>query len=976
MAERLPQRQGEWIDRAKQLHFRFEGYDYNGYAGDTLTSALVAAGLRRLGRSFKYHRPRGVYSMAAHDVNVMVEDVGQGQRRTNLRADLLPLVEGLDVRAVNTRGGVTGDRLRFIEKFAKFMPVGFYYKEFYSPKSLFPFYEKKMREVAGLGELDPEWRVSPTPKAYDFCDVLVIGGGPSGLSAAVAAAEQGLDVVLVDENPRLGGSLTDIQATRPEAPGILQELTSKAQALTNLRIHTSTTAAGAYADFWIALVDEKKLTKMRARSVVVTTGAIEQPAVFHNNDLPGVMLGTAALRLIHRYAVKPAKSAVVMTANEQGYRTAIDLHDAGVHVAAITDMRVGAGGERADQSMHDALDKGIAVHRQHVVYEGTRGDDDTISGAVICPLDSSGEVDANTVINVACDSIITSTGWMPNGGLLYQSGGRFSYAEHVHQFVPSELPDGLFAGGRVNGVFELNAKLADGHRAGLDAASYLGKYEHQVPARQHHIGPPPSHPYPIISHPDGKNFVDLDEDLHLADFENAHQEGYDNIELMKRYTTFGMGASQGKISNMNAVRILAALNGATIDETGTTTSRPFYQPVEVEHLAGRRFHPHRHTPMHHWHESRMAHFMHVGPWLRPEYYGVRGQSREDAILNEARNVREKVGIVDVGTLGKIEVMGPDACAFLSRIYTGKFDSLAVGKMRYCLACDESGIIIDDGIVARLSDKHYYVTATTSGAAAFFREMQRWALLWQLDVILTNATGQFAAMNVAGPESRKVLSKLTGENLSPEAFPFVGVRQASVAGVPARIMRVGFVGELGYEVHVPTASGLAVWEAICAAGSEHGILPFGVEAQRLLRLEKGHIIVGQDTDSLANPYEADVAWALGKDKPFYVGQRTLQVYATRQQTRKLVGFFISGEAAPMSMPKECHLVIDKKNQIAGRITSIAPRSTLGRALGLAYVRPDQSEPGTKFRVKVDGGYMVDCEVTTLPFYDAENLRQKG
>ena len=966
MSRRLPAREGERIDRSRPVQFRFEGQTFGGYAGDVLSSALWANDVRLLGRSFKYHRPRGIYSLANHDVNVMVEN----GKRTNLRGDVLELADGLDVRAVNTLGGLERDGLRLTESFSAFLPVGFYYKAFHTPRKLFPFYENQMRKVAGLGRVNPASVAAPTPKDYAFCDLLVVGSGPAGLSGAIAAAEQGLRVMIVEEEPRPGGSLAwqrvGDAGCRERLRGFLETIAE----LENVELRCSTQAAGCYADHWIALVDGTRLTKLRAKAMLVASGCMEQPAVFQNNDLPGVLLGSAAQRLIRLYAVKPFDRCVVLAFGSDAYRVAMDLHEAGVEVACVADLR--SSGETTD-IVTRVRGAGIDVLENHTVYEATpAGGGRGVEGAVLCPLDKTGKPVVQSQLEILCDGIAVSVGWTPAAGLLYQAGGRFSYQESVGQFVPEQLPDGVFAAGRVNGVFTLEDQVADGRRAGLEAAKSLGRLDGPTPEPIVHRGAPPSHPYPIFEHPGKKNFVDLDEDLHLSDFKNAHQEGYDNIELLKRYTTVGMGPSQGKLANMNAVRILAKLNGRSINETGTTTSRPFHQPVSLEVLAGRRFHPLRRTPMHAWHASAGAEFIHVGSWLRPEYYRSAGRDRDEAILDEAMNVRQRVGMVDVGTLGKIRVCGPDAASFLERMYTGRFAKQPVGRVRYGVACDEMGVIIEDGVVARLAEDQFYLTTTTSGAAAFYREMQRWALIWRTDVELIDATGQLAAMNVAGPQSRELLSTLTDVDLSPDAFPYVCVREGRIAGVEATVLRVGFVGELGYEIHVPAQHALHVWESLMEAGRSFGIRPFGVEAQRLLRLEKGHLIVSQDTDALTTPYEADVAWAIGKNKPFFVGQRSLAILEKQPASRRLVGIAFERDARG-PLPEECHLLIDG-NEIVGRVTSVAKRSTLDYPLGLAYVRPDLAEAGTKVRIRVDGGELIEARVTAIPFYDPENARQ--
>lgn len=968
MDRRLPPRAGEWIDRDQPVEFRFEGSSYRGFAGDVLSSALWANDVRLLGRSFKYHRPRGIYSLAGHDANVIVQD----GTRTNLRGDTLAVAAGMDVRSVNTVGGLERDRLKITERFGKLLPVGFYYKAFHTPRRLFPFYENQMRKVAGLGRINPASRPTPSPKDYAFCDLLVVGAGPAGLASAIAAAEQGLDVVIVDEQPRPGGSLAWQWSDNPSAREHLEGLSEQLVAHDSIRLRVGTQAAGWYGDHWVALVDDTHLTKLRARSMLVAAGCFEQPAVFQNNDLPGVMLGSAAQRLIHLYAVKPFDRAVVLAANSDGYRVALDLAAAGVDVAAVVDLRHEGEPTALAGRVGEA---GIRVHLGHCVYEAVAAaGKKRIRGATICPLDAAGRPRIDALTRIACDGIAMSVGWTPNGGLIYQAGGRFTHAARVEQLVPQSLPPGVFAAGRVNGVFDLESQIDDGYRAGLAAAAHLGAFDGDVPPSPKHDGAPPSHAYPIIAHQGRKNFVDLDEDLHLTDFENAHQEGYDNIELMKRFSTVGMGPSQGKLSNINAVRILARLNGATINQTGTTTSRPFHQPVTIGHLAGRSFHPQRRTPLDDWHAKTNAVMVHAGAWLRPEYYRVEGEGRDDSILSEAANVRNNVGLIDVSTLGKIQISGLDAVEFIERIYTGRFAKQPVGRLRYGLACDETGVIVDDGVIGRFASERFYVTATSSGAAVLYREMQRWAQIWGMDVTLVNATGHLAAMNVAGPRSRDVLQELTSCDLSAAAFPYLALSEGTVADVPARLMRVGFVGELGWEIHVPASFGQRVWSALMQAGRRFGIRPFGVEAQRLLRLEKGHLIVSQDTDALTNPFEADLDWAIGKDKKFFVGSRSLDILRKKPLTRRLAGLTFPAGGGGGVLPEECNLVV-AEGELAGRITSIAPRSTLGYPIAMALLRPDLAEIGTTVKIRLDGGGIVEAVVASMPFYDPGNARQQ-
>lgn len=948
-ANRLGPRPGEWIDRTRTVTFRFEGREVSGFAGDTLTSALWCAGIRATGRSFKYHRPRGICSMANHDVNNMFTDGA----RTNIRADVTPVRDGMNCFAVNTQGGVAKDSGRFVEWLSAFMPVGFYYKAFHKPRMLFPRWERFMREMAGLGAVDPKHPRLRTPKSYSFCDVLVVGAGPSGLSAAIAAREKGARVLLVDESPHAGGTLGYQEAGDPDAARLLAGLLEKVAA-SGVEMRLGTEAAGYYADHWVALVDEKRMSKARAKSVLFANGACEQPAVFRNNDLPGVMLASGAQRLIYRYRVKPFHRAVVLTANADGYRAAIDLKDAGVDLAAVVDLREEADGSVWARKVRDAK---IPIQQHPVAAEAVPAKGKKGIVGIRLRFDASSEI--------ACDGIAVSVGWAPADSLFCQAGGKMAYSDLLEQFVPDRVPPGVFAAGRLNGIYKLEDRLADGRRAGEAAAAHAGVYGGPLSEGPEREGPARSHPFPVFKHPKSREFLDLDEDVQVKDIENAVQEGYDNVELLKRYSTFGMGPSQGKIANTNCIRTLARCLNRTVGETGSPTARPFFHPVPLSHLAGRGFNPHRETAMHAFHEAAGARFLHAGVWLRPAYYG---KSREESIEREAQAVRRQAGIIDVSTLGKLEINGPDAGAFIERMYTARFAKMKTGTTRYAVMCDETGVVIDDGVTARMDDDRYYVTCTTTGADGVYREMQRWAILWGLRVTLINVTGATAAMNLAGPQARAILAPLTDVRLEEAAFPYLGFREGAVAGAPARLLRVGFVGELGYEIHVPSQYGRHVWDAILGAG----VRPFGVEAQRLLRLEKGHLIVGQDTDGLTHPFEAALDWAVKMDKPFFVGQRSLAILSKKPLKRRLVGFTLPENHRGPS-PKECHLVV-KDGRITGRVTSVSSSPTLGRVLGLAYVSPDQAAAGSTFTIRIDGGREVLATVVPLPFYDPDNLRQ--
>ena len=950
MMHRLAAQGGEWLDRSVALRFRFEGREYQGYAGDTLSSALAAAGLSLLARSFKYHRPRSILSFANHDSNTLFQVDGV----PNVRGDVTLLREGMRVSAINTFGGLAHDKARVLDRLARLLPVGFYYKAFHS-KRLFPRWERMFRALTGLGEVNLGAGREATPKRYGFCDVLIIGGGPSGLSAALAAAQAGAQVALVDESLRLDGN------------GASTALVRAAHDSPSIALYPATVAAGYYADHWVALASPRRMTKMRASAVVFATGVIEQPAVFRNNDLPGVMLASGAVRLLARYGVAPGSRVVIIAANLEAYVACLELRKRGVPVAAVVELRAAP---ESDAAVAACVAQGIPVLHAHAPYEAVRASDGSVAGLAVAPLNAAGDLDLGSSKRIDCDAVLMSVGWAPAAQLLLQAGGSTRFANDLQQFVPAELPSGIFAAGRLNGVYELESRLADGRRAGSQAAAHagFGVAVNTTVARSTRC---PSHRFPILDHPKAKNFVDFDEDLQVKDLENAAQEGFDSSELLKRYSTVGMGPSQGKHSNMNALRILARFRGVGVEQLGLTTARPMYHPVPMKLLAGRSFYPERRTPIDAQHASLGAVWMPAGNWRRPEYYAVAGESRAESIDAEVRSVRRGVGLIDVGTLGKIEVHGPDAAEFLDRVYAGRFSDLKAGMTRYGLMLDEAGVIIDDGVVARLGGELFYFTTTTGGSATVFRELLRLNAMWGLDCTLVNVTGHRAAFNFAGPQSREILQKLTNVDLRDEAFPYLGVRSGNVAGVSARLMRVGFVGELGYEIHVAAGRGSEVWQALYTAGLPQALRPFGVEAQRVLRLEKGHFIVGQDTDGLTDPNEAGAMWAVAMKKPFFVGQRSLRILQARGPRQKLMGIELAADAP---LPKECHLVIDG-GAIAGRVTSVTRSQTLNKSIGLAMLSPHLAEAGRDIQVRGDNGSLLAARVTPAPFYDPKNLRQK-
>jgi sarcosine oxidase subunit alpha len=897
----------EWIDRARPITLRFNGKVVHGLRGDSIGSALWANGQRVFGHSPRKRRPRGF------DAGMLVADTTLG----TFPVDETAATDGMDLHFLHQRDAEPAPA--WVAAGSK-LGQGRYYDVARAGDAR---HERAVRERVGVTNL-PVLRRRDVAKRHASGDVLVVGGGLAGLAAAVTACARARTVMLVESAPTLGGRAV---ATR-EGRDALVQLLERAAGCAGLRVLTNATALGFYDDRFVPISTPEGVLKFRARAVVLATGRLDLPAVFRNNDLPGVMTLAAAERLSFRYGVRAGTRVVVYaTRSADAERTARDVAASGAEVAAI----VKAPGER--------------------IEEAIAGGDGSLAAVII---------DGSVRRRVDCDALIVSGGSAPEDALVLAARGT-----HLATFVPvgGVVAENVWAAGSVVRACSAEECLHDGERIGATATGATTSTTTASAAEE-----PLLDVAPIVDHPDGACFVDLDEDVELRDLDVAFAEGFTVSPLLSAYTKFGRGISQSKASHAHAARVLSEKVAAPLSSVGRPLPRPPTRPVAMQLLAGRGTHPRRRTPLHDWHASNGAEFLLADDWERPAVY-LRSGNRAENIAAEVLAVRGAVGIIDVGTLGKLEIVGADAGEFLDQVYTGRFADMAVGTCRYALLCDESGAIVDDGVAARFAPDRFYVTTTTTASGAVYREMSRWALELGKEVVLTNLTGAVAAFNVAGPRSRDVLRRVCGD---ANAFdgPYLAARETTLLGVPARVLRVGFVGELGYELHVPAGAALGVWEALLQAGRDLEIRPFGVEAQRVLRLEKGHLLVGQDTDALSSPFEVGLGWAVKMGKSSFVSKRSLAIRQGKRAGRKLVGFAIDGDAD--SLVRECHLVVDEGG-IQGRVTSVVRSPALGHTVGLAFVGGAAVAAGS-FEIRVDRTRRVPARIVPTPFYDPESSRQ--
>jgi heterotetrameric sarcosine oxidase alpha subunit len=991
---RLPR--GGLIDRGRPFDFVYDGRSYQGYAGDTLASALLANGVRICGRSFKYHRPRGVYTAGVEEPNALVQ-LGTGARtEPNARATQVELFAGLQARSQNCFPTVNFDLSAVVDRFARWMPAGFYYKTFMWPAKGWMGYEWLIRRAAGMGRTP----LAPDPEEYEkryaHCDVLVVGGGPAGLVAALAAGRAGARVILVDERAELGGSLRFERSEIDGAPALdwVQAVRRELGRLPRVRILSRTTVFGCYDHNLYTLLERvvdhlhrapthlprQRLWWVRTCQTVLATGAIERPLVFADNDRPGVMLASAARHYINEYAVRPGTRAVIFTTNDSAYATARDLARAGVEVAAVIDTRERGPAAESLNGIDAQVLRGHAV----AAAEGA-----PLRAVQFGKLNAAGDGYIGTLRRIDCDLLCVSGGWTPTVHLFSQARGILGWRGDIAAFVPARPLPAQHSAGACRGGFTLRACLEEGMRAGEKAASAAGFSTQQglsVPACAEERVEPMQVQWRVpLPGKRRKRFVDIQNDVTVDDVALAQREGYDNVEHLKRYTTLGMGTDQGRIGNINGLAILATMTGADVAATGTTTFRAPYTPVTMGALAAREtgahFEPVRHSAMHDWHIQNGAPMITAGLWLRPQCYPRHGENIVAAIRREAKAVRTSVGIVDVSTLGKIDIQGRDAAQFLERVYTNRWQNLALGRCRYGLMLREDGMVLDDGTTTRIGERRYYMTTTTANAGKVMAHLEYCAqVLWpKLDVRLVAVSEQWAAIAIAGPKSRELLSRVAEFDVSDNALPFLGYKEEIIAGVPARLFRITYSGERAYEVHVPADLGLAVWQALHEVGADFDLTPYGTEAMGVLRIEKGHVVIGAEIDGRTTPNDLGYARLL-KASGDFIGKRSLERPELRRADRKQLVGLVSVDGHTM-IPRGAQVVTDPHhalpNPTVGHVTSSCYSPNLARPIALALLAGGRARHGERvFATSPLHGVTAEVMVTAPVFVDPEGTCPRG
>lgn len=1001
MSKRLP-KGGLLIDRNKPIKFEFNGKKLSGFEGDTLASALLSNDQVLVGRSFKYHRPRGIVASGSEEPNALI-NLGEKEKfEPNQRATTIELFDGLKAASQNHWPSLNFDIGVVNNYLARFLPAGFYYKMFIHPRPFWKYiYEPFIRQSAGLGRAPSQKDHSQYEHFYAFYDLVIVGGGISGLNAALTAAESGLKILIIEQTPEWGGRcLVDFSTIGDETSAeYVSRLVSELKKFQNVTMRSRMMGAGVYDHGYILgyerlndhLAEEDgprhRLWRIRAKQIITATGSIERPISFPSNDIPGVMLASAVRDYAVNFGVATGNKIAVYTNNDDAYRTAITLNEVGVEVPIIVDARGSGGGALAERAkaLGIRVENGKAISK---VFGKKR-----VEAISICEHKDSGKGNEK----IACDCIAMSGGWSPVVHLYSHCGGKLKWDEKMALFKPdsSAKPtshDGLpfvTAVGSANGFLLMQEVLKDAREGCLEVVEASGgkvkkesfklieqEYENSLEAIW-------IAPQDADIKKRSKIWLDFQNDVKINDVELAAREGFESVEHTKRYTTLGMATDQGKLSNINGLAILSSSLGKEIPKVGTTTFRPPYTPISLGSIGGSArdelFQPVRKTPMHDWHENNGAYMEPVGQWRRPFCYPQAGETYAKAVEREINQTRSSLGILDASTLGKLLVTGPDAGKFLDMLYTNMMSTLKIGKCRYGLMCSENGFLIDDGVVARIDEQTWLCHTTTGGADSIHAHMEEWLQTewWDWKVYVTNVTEQYAQIGVVGPNARKLLEKIGGVDVSREALGFMEWKDGNLGKYDARIFRISFSGELSYEIAVPAKQGLAFWGELIEAGKEFQVMPYGTEALHVMRAEKGFIMIGDETDGTVIPQDLNLDWAISKKKDDYLGKRAQErSFMVNPSRWKLVGLeTLDGSV----LPDGAYAIADGVNpngqkSTQGRITSsyFSPTLKRGIAMGLVMNGPDRSGEIIEFP-KIDGT-VIRAKITSPVFYDPDGEKQ--
>ena len=986
------------INRDKKIKFKFNGKNYFGYEGDTLASALLANGIHLIGRSFKYHRPRGFFGAGVDEPNAKMQVVINGHSEPNINATEIELVEGLSATSQNCWPSVEFDVGAINNFLNRFFPAGFYYKTFMWPKSFwYKVYEPFIRKAAGLGVASLEKDSERYEHKYEFCDLLVTGSGPAGLASAYSAAKNGAKVILAEDKPRFGGTLLTDDVTIDNLSGKewADKMISELKEMPNVIVKNRSQVFGYYDHNMMVMFErtgdhlEKKskytprqrLWYIRAKEVLLSTGSIERPIVFGNNDTPGVFLSAAAKEYIKVYGVLIGKKPLIFTNNDSAYETAIEFKKNGVE-PLVLDTREDCNSEL----INEAKDLKIDIRFSHAVLAANGYK--KVKSATIGKLNNDKTDFVSTEI-IDCDCICVSGFWTPTVNLASQSGNKLRFNDEIDAFVPDKSKQNENSIGSSNGTFTLKETLENSFKLGAEVSNKITNKNEQILL-------PKSNERKYSTHdkfwcsplPRGKNFkrfVDFQNDVAVSDIEVALREGYRSIEHVKRYTTLGMATDQGRTSNLNGLQLVANVEKKIVPQVGHTTFRPPFTPVTIGTIVGREvgkeYMPTRKTPMHNWHEKNNAVWVDAGAWKRPRYYKRGNETLFEGSKREAKNVRDHVGVCDVTTLGKIDVKGPDAAEFLNRVYTNAWLKLPIGKARYGVMLREDGIVMDDGTTTRISENHYHMTTTTAQAANVLSHLEYYLqVVWpDLNVNVVSTTEQWAGAAIAGPKSREVLSKLFPKlDVSNEGLPFMGYLEGKLFGVSARIFRISFSGELAYEINVPSDYGMFMWEKLIEIGEEFNMQPYGTEALSTLRIEMGHV-AGPELDGRTIPYDVSLEGLVSKKKDF-IGKRSLVKEAFNKEDRqKIVGLVPLDRKS--SIPEGSHLVEDSKaklpNPKLGHVSSSCWSVENNNPFSLAILKDGKNMIGKKlYAVSPLKNTSIEVEVISSHYVDHEGKRVRS